>query len=354
MADNDEAVPSKATGKGKGGGKAASKKESGGKVDKTQKVTEEFVKSIGNKIRRRELGAQLKKQKKKEKRKRQDDRKKEAEALGDAAPPKLVPKTLDNMREADETTVVKKIKDASGKEVGQEEVDQEVSWDLANDELQSYFSKSYEPKVLITSADNPHSKTIAFIKELTRIIPNSVPFWRKNSSVKKMVKQAIENKYTDVIVINEDNRMPNALLLSHLPNGPTAHFKLSNVKVARDIRKDFRAITAHRPEVVLNNFTTRLGHTVARMLACLFHYDPEFRGKRAVTFHNQRDFIFFRHHRYEFKSAEKCRLKELGPRFTLKLRSLQKGTFDSILGEYEWIISGKRHDMETSRRKFFL
>jgi len=58
--------------------------------------------------------------------------------------------------------------------------------------------------------------------------------------------------------------------------------------------------------------------------------------------------------RYQFKNAEKVKLHELGPRFTLKLRSLQKGTFDSIGGEYEWIISGRRHDMETSRRKFFL
>ena len=30
-------------------------------------------------------------------------------------------------------------------------------------------------------------------------------------------------------------------------------------------------------------------------------------------------------------------LQEIGPRFTLKLRSLQKGTFDSKFGEYEWI-----------------
>ncbi len=29
----------------------------------------------------------------------------EREALGDAAPPKLVPKTLDSMREYDETTI---------------------------------------------------------------------------------------------------------------------------------------------------------------------------------------------------------------------------------------------------------
>ena len=33
------------------------------------------------------------------------------------------------------------------------------------------------------------------------------------------------------------------------------------------------------------------------MLAALFPYDPEFKGRRVVTFHNQRDFIFFRHHR---------------------------------------------------------
>ena len=58
--------------------------------------------------------------------------------------------------------------------------------------------------------------------------------------------------------------------------------------------------------------------------------------------------------RYDFKSAEKVRLREMGPRFTLKLRSLQKGTFDSKLGDYDWIIQGKRHAMETSRRRFFL
>ena len=31
------------------------------------------------------------------------------------------------------------------------------------------------------------------------------------------------------------------------------------------------------------------------MLASLFHYDPQFRGKRVATFHNQRDYIFFRY-----------------------------------------------------------
>ena len=57
--------------------------------------------------------------------------------------------------------------------------------------------------------------------------------------------------------------------------------------------------------------------------------------------HNQRDFVFFRHHRYEFnEDGTMCNLKEVGPRFTLKMRWLQQGSFDTKFGEYEWF--GKR------------
>ena len=33
------------------------------------------------------------------------------------------------------------------------------------------------------------------------------------------------------------------------------------------------------------------------MIQSLFPQAPNFGGRRVVTFHNQRDFIFFRHHR---------------------------------------------------------
>ena len=52
---------------------------------------------------------------------------------------------------------------------------------------------------------------------------------------------------------------------------------------------------------------------------------PEFQGRQVVTLHNQRDFLFFRRHRYAFRSVEKVQLQEIGPRFTLKLRSVKKG-----------------------------
>ncbi len=53
-------------------------------------------------------------------------------------------------------------------------------------------------------------------------------------------------------------------------------------------------ISSHKPELVLNNFDTQLGQRIGRMFASLFDQDPQFKGRRVVTFHNQRDFIFFR------------------------------------------------------------
>ena len=122
----------------------------------------------------------------------------------------------------------------------------------------------------------------------------------------------------------------------HLPDGPTFTYKLSSIIPSKEISGHGRT-TAHKPELILNNFNTRLGHTIGRSFASLFPHVPEFNGRQVCTFHNQRDFIFFRRHRYIFDDeGKKCDLQELGPRFTLKLRSLQKGTFDTKYGEYEW------------------
>lgn len=55
--------------------------------------------------------------------------------------------------------------------------------------------------------------------------------------------------------------------------------------------------TPHNPELVLNNFSTSLGHAIGRMFQTLFPPLPEFQGRQVVTLHNQRDFLFFRRHR---------------------------------------------------------
>jgi ribosome production factor 1 len=61
--------------------------------------------------------------------------------------------------------------------------------------------------------------------------------------------------------------------------------------------KDTGESTDHYPELILNNFKTRVGKTVARMFNCLFPQKADYVGRRVVTFHNQRDYIFLRHHR---------------------------------------------------------
>ncbi|XP_031553915.1 ribosome production factor 1-like [Actinia tenebrosa] len=290
-----------------------------------------------NKIQRSEVYWKEKIRKAKEKRERRKKRKREDDALGDEAPPKQVPRTIENTRVKDETIV--------------NVDDEEILNDEATDELSLYFKREVTPKVVITSSDRPKNATVLLMEELCKCIPNSEVRQRKGRDLKKIIPQAVSRGYTAMVVINEDNSKPNGLVVTHLPDGPTAYFKLTSVKLPRNIWGHGR-MTSHRPELILNHFNTRLGHSVARLLAALYPYDPQFQGRQCVTFHNQRDFIFFRRHRYIFRNSKKVGLQELGPRFTLKLRSLQKGTFDSKFGEYEWI--HKRKQMDTSRRKFHL
>jgi len=182
------------------------------------------------------------------------------------------------------------------------------------DEFEEYFKNGKEPKVLITTQYNQMlskakaaSKfTMTFIKELLNCIPNSLFMRRKQYYVKDVIKYAEKNDYTDVIVIGERKNRPSSCLLIHLPNGPSATLRLSFPK----LRKDLKNVTQSKitrdycqkfyPELILNNFTTRLGYRIARMFQALFPQKPNFTGRRVVTMHNQRDFIFFRHHLYNF------------------------------------------------------
>lgn len=74
------------------------------------------------------------------------------------------------------------------------------------------------------------------------------------------------------------------------------------------------------PELILNNFESVCGQKIGRLLNSLYPSNPDFLGRQAVTFHNQRDFIFVRRHRYIFgEDGSRVSIQEIGPRFTLKL-----------------------------------
>ncbi|CDO77671.1 hypothetical protein BN946_scf184969.g22 [Trametes cinnabarina] len=266
--------------------------------------------TIKNKVKREEVARKQKKAKRQEKLQRRLAQAK-AEANDPLAKKKRlaqnVPRTLDNSREYDPSmltanphpepgpsTLASQV-DPSSSSNAQPEAEQqpqdEHAADIATDPFAAYFSRAFDPtvppKVLVTTSP-----------KATRM--------------------------THLIVVNEDMKKPNAITMVHLPEGPTAYFKLTSVELSQKISGHARA-TAHYPELVLNGFVTRLGHTVGRLFQTLFPPMPEFQGRQVVTLHNQRDFLFFRRHRYAFRSPEKVALQEIGPRFTLKLRYLKKG-----------------------------
>ncbi|KAF8271629.1 anticodon-binding protein [Lactarius quietus] len=244
-----------------------------------------------------------------------------------------VPRTLDNTREFDPSFLTADPSSAAAADAsaGPPQPSVEAAADIASDPFASYFSSTDDPtippKVLITTSPKATRATYEFCDELVGIFPGA-EFHRRPKTrgfeMGKIAGWAAGRGFSNLIVVNENTKKPNAITLVHLPDGPTAYFKLTSIQLTKKIFGHARA-TPHNPELVLNNFVTRLGHTVGRMFQTFFPPLPEFQGRQVVTLHNQRDFLFFRRHRYAFRSTEKVALQEIGPRFTLKLRSLKKG-----------------------------
>ena len=228
------------------------------------------------------------------------------------------------------------------------------------------------PKILITTAINSNLHNEAEI--LTDLFPNSVYIRRTahryshKFSIREISKFATNRNFTTVVVLQEDQKKPSGLTMVHLPVGPTFHFTISNWVEGKRLPGHGRA-TEHWPELILNNFRTPLGLLTAHLFRTLFPPQPEFEGRQVVTLHNQRDYIFVRRHRYVFREkretekavvgadgkemegAEGIRtgLQELGPRFTLKLRRVDKGIQRASGQEWEW-----KGGMEKQRTLFQL
>lgn len=291
---------------------------------------------IKNKHKRSQMVSLMKREQKKDKSKKRRARQ-EAEARGEEVE-KQEPRSIDKMREEDETIVPAD--------------DSEVEGDEAFDEFEKYFSGDKKPKLLFTTQKKPSARLFDLMKELIHVIPNTFYYPRKEFAFKKICEYAANKDFTDVILFHEKAKVIQGLYICHLPKGPTSYWRLTRLKLGQEMKGGATCNASHNPELILNNFSTRLGRRVGRQLAALFPQKPDFVGRRTVTFHNQRDFVFFRHYRYNFKdNGEKCKLQEIGPRFTLKCRYLQHGTFDAKEGEYEYIW---RPDSQVSRKKFFV
>ncbi|CCF75226.2 RPF1, ribosome production factor 1 [Babesia microti strain RI] len=290
------------------------------------------IKFLGRKGRRMAKILERRRQAKRERTERRRRRKRAIKA-GLEPEPIQTPKTIESMRRVETWSV-----DTEG-----------VACMI--DEFQEYYNGNVTPKILITSNRRPSYKLRTFIKELLLIIPNSIYLARSEFLLKNVVKHALNESFTAIIMVNQGrDKLPHSFHIATLPDGPTVFYRLTSLKLASEMVGAAYSST-HYPEIVLDNFTTVLGQRLGRQLGSLFPPNPDFEGRRVITFRNQRDFIFFRHHRYVFRSMEKCSLVEIGPRFTLKIRSVQEGAFDLVHGLYEFLW---KPDLQVDRKRFFL
>ena len=147
-----------------------------------------------------------------------------------------------------------------------------------------YFRRESRPKVLLTTNYKPSAIMYAFIADMLEVLPDATYYKRQvgclmrpaNAAapcisgcqaaeepvsqggadpplgglcapadlalllqgfpLKKIVQYASNRGFTDLMVFNEDRKTINGVLVVHLPDGPTAHFKLSNIVLSKDIK----------------------------------------------------------------------------------------------------------------------
>ncbi|KAL2171068.1 hypothetical protein VTG60DRAFT_3916 [Thermothelomyces hinnuleus] len=231
--------------------------------------------------------------------------------------------------------------------------------DITPDSLAAQFKNLFNdeppvmPKILVTTGLNgtihKEAQEIASVFPNATYIPRSAHRYSYKYSVREIAKFAKNRGYTALLVVQEDLKRPSQLSVCHLngegvPPGPTLTYTIRNYQPGKAIVGHGNP-TNHYPELLLNGFKTPLGLLAAKSMNTLFPPKPELAGRQVVTLHNQRDYIFFRRHRYVFREARpteknvqgadgkdlegvkgiRAGLQEIGPRMTLKLRRVDKG-----------------------------
>ncbi|CAO2829992.1 unnamed protein product [Amaranthus hypochondriacus] len=210
-----------------------------------------------------------------------------------------------------------------------------------------------DPKILITTSRDPSQPLTQFAKELKFVFPNAERMNRGGQIINEIVESCRAKEFTDIVLVHEHRGVPDGLIVCHLPFGPTAYFGLHNVVTRHDIKdkNSIGTMPGVYPHLILNNFTTKLGERTSTILKHLFPVaKPD--SKRIITFANQSDYISFRHHVYEKQGGPKSiELKEIGPRFELRLYQIKLGTVEQKEAQNEWVL---RPYMNTTKKRKFL
>lgn len=213
-----------------------------------------------------------------------------------------------------------------------------------------------DPRVLVTTSRGASQKLLEFAKEIRLVVPNAVRMNRGGLSVRQVMDAARKENYSDVVVLQESQGVPDSLIISHLPLGPTVTFTIHNL-VARHEIEDVGTMSEQYPHLIFEHFTTKLGLRIQNVLKYLFPV-PKEDATRVLTFDNQDDYISFRHHTYKINhaaghnnAANKVELTEVGPRLELTPYRVVLGTLEMDDAETEWVLQPY---MNTAKKRRYL
>jgi U3 small nucleolar ribonucleoprotein protein IMP4 len=204
-----------------------------------------------------------------------------------------------------------------------------------------------DPKILVTTSHDPSSKLTQFLKEVKLLIPNSHRMNRGGNTVQQIVETCRADGFSDLVVLQEHRGIPDGIVVSHMPYGPTAYFGLHNVVMRHDIPQCAPVSEAY-PHLIMQNLTTKIGSRVAEILKHLFPV-PKPETRRVVSFINRDDFISFRHHVYTKDKAD-VHIMEAGPRFEMRLYQIKLGTIEQTEVDNEWVLRPYQNSAKRKRQ----
>ncbi|XP_053990398.1 U3 small nucleolar ribonucleoprotein protein IMP4-like [Hylaeus volcanicus] len=232
-----------------------------------------------------------------------------------------------------------------------------------------------DPKIMLTTSRDPSNRLQQFVKELNLIFPNAHRLNRGSYIMKDLVHLSQKNSISDIVIVHEHRGVPDGLVISHMPLGPTVYFALKDVVLRHDLPNKPPPMSTAFPHLVFDNFTSTLGSRVATVLKHLFPpASPT--TTRVLTFINRHDVIHFRHFVWEDQRSQVAKqqdnekigatlkdvthnsvatkeqgdnekkkkkfdkkdvkLSEVGPRFSLKVYRIVLGTLEMKNTQEEW------------------
>ncbi|KAK4530235.1 hypothetical protein CCYA_CCYA03G1092 [Cyanidiococcus yangmingshanensis] len=248
-----------------------------------------------------------------------------------------------------------------------------------------------DPKIVVTTSRDPSSRLAQFAKEVRLLFPNAQRINRGNLVIRDLIEMGRAQQVTDLVLLHETRGEPDALIVCHLPLGPTAYFSLSNVVMRHDVEQMLRRersgdndnalppVSEAYPHVVFEGgFRSRLGIRVKNILRFLFPV-PKTDSKRVMAFVDRGydAIISFRHYVVERETSSAAvdprdgersttdsatananrrhnrpTLVELGPRFDLGLFRIRLGTMDQTDADDEWRLAPYTRAARKRRRLF--